>query len=290
MVISNSPNSSVAYLYGSVVLTSGTTITLGGASIQLSGDSAGGRGTACLVLPNNTVLITGTRAGNDRYLRGQIWRVDNETNQLTNEIKYEETETQVRKLTTSKIEAVAKTSGIGGDETSHKDKIQVYVPFTGYNLIPDASFENDQWSGANYSTEVYRLGSRALYFPVGTTYVATMPIDRPIIGHKYYGRRYIKTNGNNAPADCRFEMYAGDGEGLNWVFAWNQGDYSEWGFDSAIQEITVINYDESTQTIIRCFNVNTTADTWVDDLLLVDLTAMFGAGHEPSKEWCDDNL
>lgn len=172
----------------------------------------------------------------------------------------------------------------------HKDKIQVYVPFTGYNLIPDASFENDQWSGANYSTEVYRLGSRALYFPVGTTYVATMPIDRPIIGHKYYGRRYIKTNGNNAPADCRFEMYAGDGEGLNWVFAWNQGDYSEWGFDSAIQEITVINYDESTQTIIRCFNVNTTADTWVDDLLLVDLTAMFGAGHEPSKEWCDDNL
>lgn len=456
VVMSYSDATGTAYLYGIILLTEGLTITLGGEKVQLSGDSAGGRGTSVLILPNRTILITGTRSGGSRYLRGQIWMVNEEINQLTNEIKYEETETQVRKLTTSKIEGVAKTSGEGaplesmeveviktgnlfptswtqvtkgtkytsggftiiaddyydsnnldyyadnisdGDVTSewmpdesgnsitiicpypvkvtkmktrfyygnpnypstfvikgskngsewtdlytvtetqyglrdailnntdyysyyrvtvegftvehpsihefqtseyveiqqisnteHKDKIQVYVPFTGYNLIPDASFENNQWNDANYSTEVYRLGSRALYFPVGTTYVATIPIDRPIIGHKYYGRRYIKTNGNNTPADCRFEMFAGDGEGLNWVFAWNQGNYPEWGFDSAIHEVTVINYDESTQTIIRCFNVNTTADTWVDDLLLVDLTAMFGAGHEPSKEWCDDNL
>lgn len=290
MVITNSPNSSVAYLYGSVVLTNGTTITLGGSSIQLSGDSAGGRGTANLVLPNNTILVTGTRAGSDRYLRGQIWRVDNETNQLTNEIKYEETETQVRKVTTAKIEAVAKTSGEGGDETSHKDKIEVYVPFTGYNLIPDASFENDQWDGANYSAEVYRLGNRALYFPVGTTYVANIEIERPIVGHKYYGRRYIKSNGNNTPADCRFEVWGADGANMNWVYAWNQGNHPNWEFGSEIHEIASVDYPETDRTIIRCFNVSTTADTWVDDLLLVDLTAMFGAGNEPSKEWCDDNL
>ena len=105
-------------------------------------------------------------------------------------------ETQIRKITTPKIEAVAKTAGQGAAISSaeHKDKIQVYVPFTGYNLIPDASFEDNQWNDANYSTEVYRLGSRSLYFPIGTTIVANIAIPRPIVGHKYYGRRYIKTN------------------------------------------------------------------------------------------------
>lgn len=172
----------------------------------------------------------------------------------------------------------------------HKDKIQVYKPFTGYNLIPDSSFENGQWADANYSTDIYRLGSRSLYFPTGTTIVANIAIPRPIIGHKYYGRRYIKTNGNNAPADCRFEVWGADGANKNWVYAWNQGNYPNWGFDSAIHEITAVDYPETDRTIIRCFNVNTTADTWVDDLLLLDLTDMFGAGQEPTKEWCDDNL
>lgn len=242
-----------------------------------------------VTLYNNNLLCI---PGINTTLWGQIFDVDENNKLLTSQISEAIMETQIRKITTPKIEAVAKTAGQGAAISSaeHKDKIQVYVPFTGYNLIPDASFEDNQWNDANYSTEVYRLGSRSLYFPIGTTIVANIAIPRPIVGHKYYGRRYIKTNGNNTPSDCRFEMYAGDGEGLNWVFAWNQGNYPEWGFDSAIHEVTVINYDESVQTKIRCFNVATTADTWVDDLLLVDLTDMFGAGHEPSKEWCDDNL
>lgn len=39
---------------------------------------------------------------------------------------------------------------------------------------------------------------------------------------------------------------------------------------------------------VRCNNKNTTGATvFVDDIVLVDLTATFGAGNEPSKEWCD---
>ena len=158
------------------------------------------------------------------------------------------------------------------------------------NIIADSSFENDIWNGANYSTVESLFDNRSLYFPVGTTIVATINVDRPILGHKYYGRRYIKTNGNNAPADCRFELFGGDGEGLNWVFAWNQGDYPNWNFESAIHEITSINYEETKQTIIRCFNVSTTSDTWIDGVMLIDLTEAFGIGKEPTKDWCDNNI
>ena len=38
-----------------------------------------------------------------------------------------ETETQVRKATTSDIYGVAKTSGEGGDSTGHKDMARIYT-------------------------------------------------------------------------------------------------------------------------------------------------------------------
>ncbi len=158
------------------------------------------------------------------------------------------------------------------------------------NIINDSSFENDKWDGANYSTSEKLYGNRSLYFPVDTTIVSNIEIERPVIGHIYYGRRYIKTNGNNTPADCRFEVWGADGENKNWVYAWNQGDYSEWGFDSAIHKITSVDYPETDRTIVRCFNVNTTADTWIDGVMLIDLTEAFGTGNEPTKEWCDENI
>ena len=158
------------------------------------------------------------------------------------------------------------------------------------NLIPDPSFENNQWSGANYSTVEKLFDSRSLYFPTGTTVIASVVIDRPIVGHKYYGRRYIKTNGNNQPADCRFEVYGGDGANLNWVYAWNNGNHQEWEFGSAIHEITAVGYAENVNTIIRCFNVNTTANTWIDGVMLIDLTDCFGEGKEPTKQWCDEHI
>lgn len=158
------------------------------------------------------------------------------------------------------------------------------------NLIQDSSFENDKWTGAVYSRKEKLFNNRSLYFKSGTTTIATIEASRPILNHKYYGRRYIKTAGENQPADARFEVFAGDGEGLNWVYAWNKGNFLEWTFESTIHEITVINYEETTSTNIRCFNVNTTVDTWIDGLMLIDLTDSFGAGNEPTLEWCNNNI
>lgn len=158
------------------------------------------------------------------------------------------------------------------------------------NIIPDPSFEKDKWNGAVYSTTEKAFDNRSLYFQTGTTFVPNIEIERPIVGHKYYGRRYIKSNGDNQPADSRFEVWGADGANMNWVYAWNNGNHPEWEFGSAIHEIAGVDYPETDRTIIRCFNVNTTADTWVDGLMLVDLTECFGQGNEPSLEWCDTNI
>lgn len=158
------------------------------------------------------------------------------------------------------------------------------------NIIPDNSFENELWNGAVYSTAEKKFGNKSLYFPTGTTYVPNIEIERPIVGHKYYGRRYIKSNGDNQPADSRFEVWGADGANMNWVYAWNNGNHPEWEFNSAIHEIVAVGYPETDRTIIRCFNVSTTADTWVDGLMLIDLTETFGEGKEPTLEWCDENI
>lgn len=155
------------------------------------------------------------------------------------------------------------------------------------NLIPNPSFETSaSWSGIEYSTAQAKFGSRSCYLGTGT-HVPTCPMIAPISGHKYYGRHYLKTNGTSSPADCRFEWFAGDGLGLNFVFGLNHGTWNEWGMESSILDIAVVN---GTSFICRNFVVNNTAELWSDGLMIVDLTAAFGAGDEPGKEWCDANI
>ena len=58
---------------------------------------------------------------------------------------------------------------------------------------------------------------------------------------------------------------------------------------SSIQTITDSTY-LSNNWNIRNFHVNVNEYSYADGLLLIDLTAAFGAGNEPSKEWCDENI
>ena len=160
--------------------------------------------------------------------------------------------------------------------------------YTLTNLIPNPSFERTaSWTGARYDTAQHQTGARSNRFPVGGTYVTSCAMPKPTAGHRYYGRMWYKTAGNNTPADCRFEWFAGDGAGLNFVFAWNNGDYPEWGAKSSVVEVTAVN---GASYVCRTFVVNATAESWTDGLMIVDLTAAFGAGNEPDRAWCDTNL
>ena len=157
------------------------------------------------------------------------------------------------------------------------------------NLIPDASFEdsNTEWSGVVYSTESL-YGNNSSKLEVGaTTRMNTISMPSPTLNHKYYGRHSIKTEGNVAGADFRFEWFAGDGAGLNFVFGQNTGNHPTWYTESAIVDVTAVN---GTSYVIRNFIVNPEATLYSDGLMIIDLTEAFGAGNEPSKEWCDANI
>ena len=106
----------------------------------------------------------------------------------------------------------------------------------------------------------------------------------PIVNHVYYGRYSIKTDGDVSAADDRFEWYAGDGAGLNFVFGHNNGNHPE---ESSIVKVTAVN---GTNYTLRNFTVNPKANLWSDGLMINDLTESFGVGKEPSKEWCDKNI
>lgn len=158
------------------------------------------------------------------------------------------------------------------------------------NLISNGSFETTSnwatWSGdSSFDTSVALYGSKSLKLTGDN--LASTSISTPIVGHKYYAREYIKTDGDIQPTDCRFEIHGGDGEGLNWVFGWNRGNYPDWTMLSDIQTINSVN---ASSYVIRTFALGATGNIWIDGLMLLDLTAIYGAGNEPSKEWCDINI
>lgn len=156
------------------------------------------------------------------------------------------------------------------------------------NIVPNSSFEqNSAWSGIAYSSEQAYEGKRSSELGPGTTVTVTGTVETPKVGHSYYGRSYIKSAGDISPADCRFELYAGDGPGLNFVFAWNRGNFPEWTMQSSIVPVETVS---GVRYYIRNFVVGAANPCWTDCLMIVDLTESFGAGNEPTKEWCDEKI
>ena len=149
------------------------------------------------------------------------------------------------------------------------------------NIIRNSSFETDDvWANVVYDTTRHLYGNRSSKFAggSGTVLNSQNTIAQPIVGHIYYGRHYVKTNGNATPADCRFEWYYTDAPGSTYVFGWNNGDYPDWHMKS------------TRLTVTRNFTVNTNVDVYCDGLMIVDLTEAFGSGNEPDQAWCDTNI
>ena len=153
-------------------------------------------------------------------------------------------------------------------------------------MVTNPSFEKDiGWDGIVYDNNESLIGDRSSKLS-GTT-ISTSPMKSPTAGHKYYGRTYIKSTGDISASDNRFEMWGGDGYGLNWVFARNDGNFPQWTMQSSIQYVDAVN---ASSFIVRNFVVSAQNTCWTDGLMIVDLTESFGAGLEPTKEWCDEQI
>lgn len=126
-------------------------------------------------------------------------------------------------------------------------------------------------------------------FKAGDLALTQATMETPVYGHKYYGRCYQKAPAGHTWNDARFEYYAEDvaGTGLM-VFGTMEPTNDEWKILSSIQELT----GEPTGSTwnLRSFVSGGNTDSYRKEIIIIDLTATYGTGNEPSKEWCDKNI
>lgn len=116
-----------AKLYGMIIKVSGLIISSGEDTILNS--AAYTCLTVSTILLNNGTIFIAHNYNNSYYvLYAQIFGIDEVNNVPTKNIIIPTYETQVRNITTSNANGIAKTSGVGGDSTGHNEQIQVYVP------------------------------------------------------------------------------------------------------------------------------------------------------------------
>lgn len=164
--------------------------------------------------------------------------------------------------------------------------------YSATNLISDPSVENNtnwSFSGSSRSTSNPKFGSYSIYFPNRSgsgLNMNTQSMPTPIANHLYYGGRWIYTAGATIScADLRFEWFINDAANSLMVFAQNQGTFSTYTLQSSILSLTA---PVAGSWILRHFTVNQTGgDLYTDGHFIVDLTAIFGAGNEPSVTWCN---
>ena len=167
--------------------------------------------------------------------------------------------------------------------------------YTITNMIKNGNFEKDaaNWalSGASITSDDKYSGEKSLMLSPNTTAMSTQTLSStaPVLNHKYYGSIMYKTASGLTAADNRFEWYNTDNSDALMVFANKKDTQGKWERLSGIGQITSTSYLDKSW-YVRNFMVNATTNSYVDEVMIVDLTETFGAGNEPTKEWCDENI
>lgn len=190
------------------------------------------------------------------------------------------------------VELQAIKNGVNLAKASNKKQVKE-VSIT--NLITNGSFENGStgWvlENAAITNEKKISGNSSLNLKANVSpsmSKQTLIIHTPKLNHKYYARLNFLSSSTFTTPDSRFEWYFSDDNGTLKFF---QKDIptNNWIILSSVSELSSASYLDETW-YIRNFTVNATTDSFVDDLIIIDLTEAFGAGNEPSKEWCDLNI
>ena len=166
--------------------------------------------------------------------------------------------------------------------------------FTITNLMPAVNTTN--YSGGVASTTYKRYSAASLQV-TGTTdksemFLTTTGTIPYIKGHTYYGRAEIYQTTKQGGCDLYWKIAEPriiPGKAVSAASTWTRV--------SAIRTPTqVINtagadWDSGNYSARWDYNNSKTAgDMWFDGMMLIDLTATFGAGKEPTAAWCDENI
>lgn len=132
-----------------------------------------------------------------------------------------------------------------------------------------------------YSEKSLKLTGNASHVEVCAQSSITLPLNSK---HKYYGR--IEA----------YQETAGGGIDLYWPIAEPNifshasiGAAGQWHLHSALVERSSFS-DGAYAFRLDLNNNNTSQQAWYDGWMIIDLTAAFGVGNEPTKDWCDKNI
>lgn len=164
------------------------------------------------------------------------------------------------------------------------------------NLLTDPSFENNGWTAAtnctlSYVTSPVKYGSRALKVQstAGTAtecYFVQNASVYQTSGHIYYVR-----------CEMYQESYVSSGMQAYWPQAepsmgtasFNSSNVGTW----TIMSFRLVRSTWGTGNQQFRFDVEgirSPNNVYLDGAMVIDLTACFGSGNEPTKEWCDANI
>lgn len=165
------------------------------------------------------------------------------------------------------------------------------------NLLPYSSFDSTGWTaGANctvsFDTSIKKYGNCSLKVTSTSSsltecyfYSTTLPYQ--IKGHIYY---------------CRCEMYqtvAGVSSGMQSYWPEAEPSMGTSSYDSSkagtwqVQSFRIVRNNWSSGNLRFRFdveNIQSPNYVYVDGAMLIDLTAAYGSGNEPSQSWCDENI
>lgn len=157
------------------------------------------------------------------------------------------------------------------------------------NLITNPSFENSNtWSGgtfdsahAKYDNYSYKLTGTSSFPEILASNATGIALDP---SHTYYARYEVYHEGASGTA------------GIYWPIAepafvegQSIGSSGSWNIVSAVNNRSSFT-SGSYPLRLDYNNNNATTSVWYDGVMLIDLTASFGAGNEPTKSWCDENI
>ena len=155
----------------------------------------------------------------------------------------------------------------------------------GYNILTDGAFnKTDIWtfSNAALSTDYLYIGSNCVKMGTPTSYVA-QTVNDLTAGHIYYGRFYAMPTVALAGQSGIAGMYIDDIlTSVNIQTA-----------NLSVEEWSAISCRFTHNATSMSVKIQSTlpADIlYVDGIMICDLTLIYGAGNEPTQEWCDSNI
>jgi len=186
------------------------------------------------------------------------------------------------------------TSNTGKTASVTKSTKITYDLYNITNVVENGSFENDSyWTllDATYTNVIAKSGLRSVALNPNTIYSAADHfIEAPIYGNKYYGVTWFYTSSTFKTVGNRFEWFKNDYAGGKLTFGWKSNTSSKWQAFSDVQELSGKDYLTEPKWVIRNFVTESSDVSYIDDVVIVDLTKTFGSGLEPDKKWCDKHI